>query len=70
MLDLVPDAFAALDVKFLEPACGSGNFLAEILRRKLRLVAKQTARPRSSTSTGSCARSLHLRRRHLPGERR
>lgn len=41
MLDLIPDAFAALDVKFLEPACGSGNFLTEILRRKLRLVAKQ-----------------------------
>lgn len=40
MLDLMPDAFAALDVKFLEPACGSGNFLTEILRRKLRLVAK------------------------------
>jgi len=40
MLDMVPDAFTGLDVKFLEPACGSGNFLTEILRRKLRLVAK------------------------------
>lgn len=40
MLDQMPDAFAALDVKFLEPACGSGNFLTEILRRKLRLVSK------------------------------
>lgn len=40
MLDLIPDAFKALDVKFLEPAAGSGNFLAEILRRKLRLVTK------------------------------
>jgi hypothetical protein len=38
MLDQIPDAFGALDVKFLEPACGSGNFLVEILRRKLRLV--------------------------------
>ena len=38
MLDLIPDAFDALDVKFLEPACGSGNFLVEILARKLRLV--------------------------------
>jgi hypothetical protein len=40
MLDLVPDMFPAgsikiVDVKFLEPACGSGNFLEEILRRKL-----------------------------------
>lgn len=40
ILDTMPDAFTALDVKFLEPACGSGNFLVEILRRKLRLVAK------------------------------
>lgn len=40
MLDLVPDAFTGLDIKFLEPACGSGNFLAEVLRRKLRLVSR------------------------------
>ncbi|MBU6244720.1 MAG: hypothetical protein KGP12_05845 [Actinomycetales bacterium] len=40
MLDQIPDAFTAIDVKFLEPSCGSGNFLVEILRRKLRLVAK------------------------------
>ena len=38
ILDLIPDAFGALDVKFLEPTCGSGNFLTEVLRRKLRLV--------------------------------
>jgi SAM-dependent methyltransferase len=35
MLDLIPNAFADVDGKFLEPACGSGNFLVEILRRKL-----------------------------------
>lgn len=40
MLNMVKDAFDALDVTFLEPACGSGNFLVEILRRKLRLVNK------------------------------
>ena len=39
ILDMMPDAFKALDVKFLEPTCGSGNFLVEVLRRKLRLVA-------------------------------
>lgn len=38
ILDSVSDAFTALDVKFLEPACGSGNFCVEILRHKLRLV--------------------------------
>jgi len=39
MLDLIPEMFpataAGTDIKFLEPACGSGNFLVEILRRKL-----------------------------------
>jgi hypothetical protein len=39
MLDLIPDmspmGAAGADIKFLEPACGSGNFLEEILRRKL-----------------------------------
>lgn len=44
MLDLVPDMFPIeadprnIDRKFLEPACGSGNFLEEILRRKLKHV--------------------------------
>lgn len=42
MLDLFPDAFTALDIKFLEPTCGSGNFVVEILRRKLKLVTKST----------------------------
>jgi SAM-dependent methyltransferase len=39
MLDMIPDAFDGLDITFLEPACGSGNFLTEVARRKLRLVA-------------------------------
>ncbi len=44
MLDLVPDKFpnaskpGNTDCTFLEPACGDGNFLVEILRRKLRYV--------------------------------
>jgi SAM-dependent methyltransferase len=40
MLDTIPDAFTRLDLKFLEPACGSGNFLTEVLRRKLRLAVR------------------------------
>lgn len=39
ILDQMPDVFREVGWKFLEPACGSGNFLVEILRRKLRLVA-------------------------------
>ena len=40
MCDMVAqnsDAFDRIDTKFLEPACGNGNFLVEILRRKLLL---------------------------------
>jgi SAM-dependent methyltransferase len=38
MLDLVEQETERIDSRFLEPACGTGNFLAEILRRKLRIV--------------------------------
>lgn len=47
MLDLVPDMFPTAenpgntDRKFLEPACGSGNFLEEILQRKLAYVTTE-----------------------------
>lgn len=38
MLDLVKQETLRIDSRFLEPACGTGNFLAEILRRKLDVV--------------------------------
>jgi hypothetical protein len=38
MLDLVKEDTKRIDSRFLEPACGSGNFLIEILRRKLAAV--------------------------------
>ncbi|MCZ7590675.1 MAG: SAM-dependent DNA methyltransferase [Kiritimatiellae bacterium] len=38
MLDLVKQEAERIDSRFLEPACGTGNFLAEILERKLRVV--------------------------------
>lgn len=38
MLDLVKDQSFDPNATFLEPACGNGNFLAEILRRKLTSV--------------------------------
>jgi len=40
MLDLVKDETERLESRFLEPACGDGNFLIEILRRKLNRVRK------------------------------
>jgi len=38
MLDLVKGETERIDSRFLEPACGSGNFLVHILRRKLAAV--------------------------------
>ncbi len=38
MLDLVKDETERIDSRFLESACGSGNFLVQILRRKLAAV--------------------------------
>ena len=35
MLDLVKDESERIDARVLEPACGEGAFLQEILRRKL-----------------------------------
>ena len=44
MLDLVKQETERIDSRFLEPACGDGNFLAEILRRKLEIVKKKYKR--------------------------
>lgn len=38
MLDLVIQETQRIDSRFLEPACGTGNFLTEILKRKLQVV--------------------------------
>lgn len=41
MLDLVKDETERIDARFLEPACGSGNFIVQILRRKLVAVERK-----------------------------
>lgn len=41
MLDLVGDASHAVETTFLEPACGNGNFLVEILARKCGTIRKR-----------------------------
>lgn len=41
MCDLVKDETERIDSRFLEPACGDGNFLAEILTRKLNTVKRK-----------------------------
>jgi hypothetical protein len=41
MLDLVKQETERIESTFLEPACGDGNFLAEVLRRKLNVVTER-----------------------------
>src|SRR5437762_13135886 len=41
MLDLVKQETERIDSRFLEPACGDGNFLSAILQRKLAVVEKR-----------------------------
>lgn len=44
MLDLVKQETERIDSRFLEPACGEGNFLTEILQRKLNVVENRYAK--------------------------
>lgn len=41
MLELVKGEAARIDARFLEPACGSGNFLVPVLERKLATAEKR-----------------------------
>ena len=41
MLDLVKQETERFDSRFLEPACGDGNFLIEVLNRKLEILEKK-----------------------------
>jgi len=38
MVDMINNETNRLDSTFLEPACGDGNFLSEVLNRKLKLI--------------------------------
>jgi hypothetical protein len=44
MLDLVSQETERIESRFLEPACGTGNFLAEVLSRKLAIVKSRYSR--------------------------
>ena len=41
MVDLVGHEAERVDSKFLEPACGNGNFLIEILSRRISLLSSR-----------------------------
>ena len=47
MLDLVKQETERIDSRFLEPACGDGNFLVEILNRKLNVVVSKYKKSQS-----------------------
>ena len=44
MCDLVKQETERIDSRFLEPACGDGNFLSVVLNRKLAIVTKKYRR--------------------------
>lgn len=46
MLDLVKDECLRPDSRFLEPACGDGNFLSAILKRKLTEIKRKYKKSR------------------------
>lgn len=51
MLDLVKGETERIDSRFLEPACGSGNFLVRILQRKLAAVESKFGKSRRTGGT-------------------
>ena len=53
MLDMVKQETERIDSRFLEPACGDGNFLAEVLRRKLDVVGKPVSYTHLTLPTNS-----------------
>jgi len=45
MVNLVDQEASNIESRFLEPACGNGNFLVEILKRKLAVVERRHGKP-------------------------
>jgi hypothetical protein len=46
MLDMVKQETERVESRFLEPACGNGNFLIEVLTRKLAKIAARYGKSR------------------------
>ena len=57
MLDLVKAEAERIDSRFLEPACGSGNFLVPVLQRKLATVEQRYGRERVRAPPRDCSHS-------------
>ena len=64
MLDLVKEETEGIDSRFLEPACGSGNFIVPIVGRKLAAVELKYGKSDFERRHYGLMRCLH--RRSLP----
>jgi hypothetical protein len=53
MLDLVRSETQNINSKFLEPACGNGNFLIEVLKRKLLIIKNRYKKSQHEYETNS-----------------
>jgi hypothetical protein len=53
MLDLVRSETENINSKFLEPACGNGNFLVEVLKRKLLIIKNRYKKSQHEYETNS-----------------
>ena len=71
MCDLVKPETERIDSRFLEPACGEGAFLTEILRRKLAVVKRQYGQKPGGLREILRHRYYQpVRRRYFGGQRR
>ena len=56
MLDLVKQETERIESRFLEPACGSGNYLVEVLKRKLNVVEERYGKRSEERRVGKDSR--------------
>ena len=64
MLDLVKGETERIDSRFLEQACGDGNFLVQILRRKL--AAEPVSKSRTALGSVASDRTNECNATSLP----
>ena len=60
MLDLLPqEVWSSVNKTFLEPACGTGNFLIKILKRKLAIIPAGISTLEKEFQTLCCVASIY-----------
>jgi type I restriction-modification system DNA methylase subunit len=61
MLDLMKDETKRIDSRFLKPACGSGNLIVQILKRKLAALEVKSASLILAAALRPAGTDVHLR---------